>query len=134
MSEIVVPNLIGFLNRLEFKYPEAKFKYYYIDIDDIPRNNNDSLFIIHSAARHLFHNLNKDLPAFSETEAIFIYFSNLERRDYNIIFNRMCTVLDYYNSYDNRVNILLVVDNKIFTPSEISEIASDFVDIDLFDL
>lgn len=105
MSEIVVPNLIlmSATTRLQFKHPKGLFKYYYIDIDEIPRTTDDELFATFSGLYGLLHGLHGRFKNQVEVEKIFIYYSNITRIDYQIVYNNMSNLLKSPELEDSKI-------------------------------
>lgn len=112
MSEIVIPRLYNSFGQYQLKHPKGRFRYYYIDIDEIPRDH-DELFVTFSDACMLFDKLKANIVPFSAYDKIFIYFSDLTRFDYREVFNMMYMVLKR-DIYASGIKIVLLSDTHIF--------------------
>lgn len=113
MSEIVVPCLCYSHGQFQLKHPKGRFKYYYIDLDEIPRDYNDQLFATISDIFMLFNNLKRSITPFGKDDRIFIYFSDLTRLDYQHIFGTMRMILNR-EEFADKIKIALLTDNQIY--------------------
>jgi len=93
MSEIIVPSLISAVGCFKLRYPDAKFRFYYIDIDDIPKTYQDVVFATISGMYGLIDKLIRDFKNNTDVEKVFIYFSDLSRTDYSCIYDNLQAIL-----------------------------------------
>lgn len=95
MSEIIVPALFSSVGCFKLRYPDAQFRYYYIDMDEIPRTHHGKIFASYSGIFGLINKLNNDFRNNTDVDKIFIYFSDLSRTDYKRIYDGMQEILSY---------------------------------------
>lgn len=98
MSEIVLPNRLALIGIYKLRYPKGKFNYYYIDIDSIPKNEDEILFIPFSGIHGLINRLKEEIIPQTKDDTIYIYFSDINRFDYEGIYSYMSKILekDYF--------------------------------------
>lgn len=119
MSEIIVPDLfssLGYHQVYQLKHPRGTFRYYYIDIDEIPRKYNNSLFASYSGIIGLFDNLKRNITQLTPDSKIFIYFSDMTQTNYQRIYNQMYEILNTPSLDDmdtNGINIVLVKNDPV---------------------
>ena len=93
MSEIVIPDLYCMRGGVQLKYPEGKFRYYFIDIGEIPTGQGDELFATYSGIALLVEKLQNDIEKLTGDSEIFVHFPNTSRPDYKKVYSMMARVL-----------------------------------------
>ena len=93
MSEIVIPDLYYMRGEVQLKYPEGKFRYYFIDIGEIPTGQSGELFATYSGIAVLVEKLQNNVEKLTEDSEIFVRFPNISRPDYKKVYSMMARVL-----------------------------------------
>lgn len=93
MSEIVIPDLYYMRGEVQLKYPEGKFRYYFIDIGEIPTGQRGELFATYSGIAVLVEKLQNNIEKLTEDSEIFVRFPNTSRPDYKKVYSMMARVL-----------------------------------------
>lgn len=93
MSEIVIPDLYYMSGGIQLKYPEGRFRYYFIDIGEIPTGQRGELFATYSGLALLVEKLQNDVEKLTEDSEIFVHFPNTSRPDYKKVYSMMARVL-----------------------------------------
>ena len=93
MSEIVIPDLYYMSGGIQLKYPEGKFRYYFIDIGEIPTGQRGELFATYSGLALFVEKLQNDVEKLTEDSEIFVRFPNVSRPDYKKVYSMMARVL-----------------------------------------
>lgn len=93
MSEIVIPDLYYMRGEVQLKYPEGKFRYYFIDIGEIPTGQRGELFATYSEITVLVEKLQNNIEKLTEDSEIFVRFPNTSRPDYKKVYSMMARVL-----------------------------------------
>ena len=75
------------------KYPEGKFRYYFIDIGEIPTGQGGELFATYSGIALLVEKLQNNVEKLTEDSGIFVRFPNISRPDYKKVYSMMVRVL-----------------------------------------
>ena len=70
---------------VQLKYPEGKFRYYFIDIGE--------LFATYSGIALLVEKLQNNVEKLTEDSGIFVRFPNISRPDYKKVYSMMVRVL-----------------------------------------
>lgn len=66
--------------------PEGKFRYYFIDIGEIPTGQRGELFATYSGLALLVEKLQNDVEKLTEDSKIFVCFPNVSRPDYKKVY------------------------------------------------
>lgn len=93
MSEIVIPDLYYMRGEVQLKYPEGKFRYYFIDIGEIPMGQRGELFATYSGIAVLVEKLQNNIEKLTEDSEIFVRFPNTSRPDCKKVYSMMARVL-----------------------------------------
>lgn len=93
MSEIVIPDLYYMSGGIQLKYPEGRFRYYFIDIGEIPTGQRGELFATYSGLALLVEKLQNNVEKLTEDSEIFVHFPNTSRPDYKKVYSMMARVL-----------------------------------------
>ena len=93
MSEIVIPDLYYMRGGVQLKYPEGKFRYYFIDIGETPTGQGGELFATYSGIALLVEKLQNNVEKLTEDSGIFVRFPNTSRPDYKKVYSMMARVL-----------------------------------------
>jgi len=105
MSEIIVPSLIPATGNYQLKYQKGKFKYYYIDVDEIPKRKN-CLFATFSGIIGLFEKLRREHIPQTIDGKVFIYFSDMTRTDYQAVCSQMKEILNEFGAGRYEIEIV----------------------------
>ncbi|MBQ8618192.1 MAG: hypothetical protein IJ418_11905 [Clostridia bacterium] len=92
MSEIVVPNMVRRRDTFYFKYPNGRFKYYYVDMEETRKRSGGRLFGPMSMTFDVLQELRNIEPEF-ENSKVYIGFPNTRETDYKAMYEKFIEVL-----------------------------------------
>lgn len=113
MSEIIVPCLAIGGGQYRLKHPRGKFRFYYINIDEIYGARDKQLLASYSGIIGLFENLKNNIDTKTVDGKIFIYFSDMNRIDYQQVYGMMDELLKEEWIIQKKIDIVLVTDNFV---------------------
>ena len=88
-----IPDLYYMSGGIQLKYPEGRFRYYFIDIGEIPTGQRGELFATYSGLALLVEKLQNNVEKLTEDSEIFVHFPNTSRPDYKKVYSMMARVL-----------------------------------------